>query len=61
MENSNQYIYGKNTVEEQLKTAPERIDKIFLKRHMLFHQLFHMHLTTGYPWLKFPELSYLIW
>lgn len=34
MENSNQYIYGKNTVEEQLKTAPERIDKIFLKRHL---------------------------
>lgn len=34
MQNSNQFIFGKNPVEEQLTTSPEKIDKIYLKRDM---------------------------
>lgn len=33
-ENSNSFIYGKNPVEEQLRTSPERIDKIYIKRNL---------------------------
>lgn len=34
MQNSNQFIFGKNPVEEQLVSTPEKIDKIYLKRDL---------------------------
>lgn len=38
-ENTNIYIYGKNTVEESLFSEPERIDKIFVRESMHDSQL----------------------
>lgn len=35
MQNSNQFIFGKKPVEEQLTSTPEKIDKIYLKRDMV--------------------------
>lgn len=32
VENSNQFIYGKNPVEEQLTNKPEAVDKIYIKK-----------------------------
>jgi 23S rRNA (guanosine2251-2'-O)-methyltransferase len=32
VQNSNHYIYGRNSVEEQLISAPEKVEKIFIKR-----------------------------
>jgi 23S rRNA (guanosine2251-2'-O)-methyltransferase len=32
VQNSNHYIYGKNSVEEQLINAPEKVEKVFIKR-----------------------------
>ena len=34
MENSNEFIYGKKPIEEQLVSNPENIDKIFIKRNL---------------------------
>jgi 23S rRNA (guanosine2251-2'-O)-methyltransferase len=34
VENSNQFIYGRKPVEEQLVSNPEKIDKIYIKRDL---------------------------
>lgn len=34
MQNSNQYIYGRKPVEEQLLTSPEKISKLYVKRDL---------------------------
>lgn len=39
MEKINDYIYGRNPVEEALKTNPEKIEKIFLKKGLKRHAL----------------------
>ena len=39
MENINDYIYGRNPVEEALKNNPEQIEKIFLKKGVKRHAL----------------------
>jgi 23S rRNA (guanosine2251-2'-O)-methyltransferase len=43
VENSNQFIYGRKPVEEQLNSSPERIDKIYLKRDLKSSALAKIH------------------
>ncbi len=39
MKENNEYIYGRNPVEELLKTNPEQIEKIFLRKGIKKHSL----------------------
>ncbi len=39
MKENNEYIYGRNPVEELLKTNPEQIEKIFLRKCIKKHSL----------------------
>ncbi|MDX1591543.1 MAG: 23S rRNA (guanosine(2251)-2'-O)-methyltransferase RlmB [Balneolaceae bacterium] len=34
MENSNQYIYGRKPVEEQLQHSPEKVEKVYLRKNL---------------------------
>jgi len=43
VENSNQFIYGRKPVEEQLNASPERIDKIYIKRDLKSSALAKIH------------------
>ena len=34
MENSNQYVYGRKPVEEQLQHSPEKVEKVYLRKNL---------------------------
>ena len=57
MENINDYIYGRNPVEEALKNNPEQIEKIFLKKGVKRHalsEIFNLASKNRIPVMDVP-------
>ncbi|SMO91385.1 23S rRNA (guanosine(2251)-2'-O)-methyltransferase RlmB [Gracilimonas mengyeensis] len=53
----NLFIYGKNPVEEALKTRPDEIDKIYVKnslRNSTFNEILQLSNDNGVPLVRVP-------